>query len=131
MRFLDYAPMLFVSAKVRQRVFKPLKLAAEAYKGRLQRIGTAELNDYVSRQRTPALTAHEDPRRSLLKYSCQVGVAPPTFVLFTRGSRKLHFSTVRFLSNRLREEYGFFATPIRILQRASRSKAGRKLTSTP
>jgi GTP-binding protein len=131
MRFLDYAPMLFVSAKARQRVFKPLQLAAEAHRGRLQRIGTAELNEFIRRQRTPALTSHDDPHRSLLKYSCQVGVAPPTFVLFTRGSRKLHFSTVRFLSNRLREEYGFFATPLRILQRPSRSKAGRKLASTP
>jgi GTP-binding protein len=131
MRFLDYAPMLFVSAKARQRVFKPLQLAAEAHRGRLQRIGTAELNEFIRRQRTPALTSHDDPQRSLLKYSCQVGVAPPTFVLFTRGSRKLHFSTVRFLSNRLREEYGFFATPLRVLQRPSRSKAGRKLSSTP
>lgn len=125
MRFLDYAPMLFVSAKEGQRMFKTLELSRQAYDARLERIPTAELNEFLRKLRTPALTAPDDPRKSRLKYACQVGVAPPTFVLFTRGSRKLHFSAIRFLSNRLREEYGFFATPIKILQRTSRSKTGK------
>jgi len=123
MRFLDYAPMLFVSAKEGQRVFKALQLSSEANDARLERIPTAELNEFLRKLRTPALTAADDPRKSRLKYACQVGVAPPTFVLFIRGRRQLHFSAVRFLSNRLREEYGFFATPIKVLQRTSRSKA--------
>lgn len=121
MRFLDYAPMLFVSAKDGQRVFKTLQLAKEAYESRLQRIPTAELNDFLSRQRTPALTSWDNPKKSFLKYACQVSIAPPTFVLFTRGRRKLHFSTIRFISNRLREGYGFFATPLKVVQRSSRS----------
>jgi len=123
MRFLDYAPMLFVSAKEGKRIFKTLQLSSQAYDARLERIPTAELNEFLRKLRTPALTAPDDPRKSRLKYACQVGVAPPTFVLFTRGRRELHFSAVRFLSNRLREEYGFFATPIKVKQRTSRSKA--------
>ena len=122
MRFLDYAPMLFVSAKEGQRVFKTLQLAKEASENRLVRIATAELNEFLRRQRTPALTSQDNRKKSFLKYACQVGVAPPTFVLFTRGRKKLHFSTIRFISNRIREQYGFFATPLRIVQRPSRSK---------
>ena len=111
-----------ISAKDGQRVFKTLQLAKEASESRLQRVPTSELNEFLRRQRTPALTSQDNPKRSFLKYACQVGVAPPTFVLFTRGRRKLHFSTIRFISNRLRESYGFFATPLKILQRPSRSK---------
>lgn len=120
MRFLDFAPMIFVSAKEGQRVFKILQLIQEAHNGQLQRIPTAELNGFLRGLRVPALGFQDNPQKSFLKYACQVGVAPPTFVLFTRGRRKLHFSTVRFLSNRLRDEYGFFATPLKILQRTSR-----------
>ncbi|MCH8819787.1 MAG: ribosome biogenesis GTPase Der, partial [Acidobacteria bacterium] len=58
-----------------------------------------------------------------IKYMVQVKVAPPTFVCFTRTSRKLHFSTQRFLVNRLREKYGFFATPVRLVLRASRKRS--------
>jgi len=122
MRFLDYAPMLFISAKEGQRVFKTLQLAKKAFESRLERVATAELNEFLGRQRTPALTSQDNRKKSFLKYACQVGVAPPTFVLFTRGKKKLHFSTIRFISNRIREEYGFFATPLKILQRTSRSK---------
>jgi len=124
MRFLDYAPMIFVSAKDGQRVFKTLQLSKEAYLSRLERIGTSELNAFLSQQRISGLSSRDDPKKSLLKYACQVGIAPPTFIFFTRGKGRLHFSTIRFLSNRLREEYGFFATPLKILQRGSR-------TSTP
>ena len=60
---------------------------------------------------------HDRKRKFPLKFACQVGVAPPTFVLFLRGSRKLHFSMVRFLMNQMRGHYSFFATPIRLLQR--------------
>lgn len=122
MRFLEYVPMIFVSAKTGQRVVKIFELVQEAYSSQLIRVPTAELNQFLVTEVQPLLMSPGSSRKFAIKYAAQVGVAPPTFVLFTRSSRKLHFSTQRFLINRLREKYGFYATPIRILQRASRKK---------
>ena len=124
MRFLDYAPMLFISALSGQRVQKILEVAAKAYESSRTRISTGELNQFFQRE-VGTMLERESSRKFFLKYACQVGGAPPTFVLFLRGSGKLHFSTERFLVNRLRERYGFFATPIRLLQKPSR-RPGKK-----
>jgi GTP-binding protein len=121
MKFLDYAPMMFVSAKTGQRVTKILGLVQDAYKARLMRFPTAELNKFLALEAKPFLPTGKK-RGFPVKYMAQVKVAPPTFVCFTRTARKLHFSTQRFLVNRLREKYGFFATPVRLLQRTSRKK---------
>jgi GTPase len=117
MRFLGYAPMIFVSAKTGQRVTNTLRLVRQAYEARSIRVPTAELNTFLEQEVKPAFMSAGKARRFPVKYAAQVSVAPPTFVLFTRVSRKLHFSRRRFLINRLREKYGFYATPIRILQR--------------
>jgi GTP-binding protein len=117
MRFLDYAPMFFVSAKTGQRVFKVLREAISAHAARYLKIPTPELNNFLLEMKGPALTAGEGRKKARVKYGCQVGVAPPVFVLFLRGGKRLHFSSLRFLSNRLRERYGFFATPLRFIQR--------------
>ena len=122
MKFLEYAPMIFVSAKTGQRVTKILELVQDAYKARLMRFPTAELNKFLALEAKPKLPTGRKTGFPV-KYMAQVKVAPPTFVCFTRTSRKLHFSTQRFLVNRLREKYGFFATPVRLLQRASRKKS--------
>lgn len=122
MKFLGYAPMIFVSAKTGQRVTKILGLVQDAYKARLARFPTAELNKFLDQEVKPALPSRGSERGFPIKYMVQVKVAPPTFVCFTRTSRKLHFSTQRFLVNRLREKYGFFATPVRLVLRASRKK---------
>ncbi|MFZ0430875.1 MAG: ribosome biogenesis GTPase Der [Acidobacteriota bacterium] len=124
MRFLDYAPMLFVSARTGQRVDKILEIAQRAYQSSRTRIPTGELNQFLLRD-LGTMLERESSRKFFLKYACQVGSAPPTFVLFLRGGGKLHFSTERFLINRLRERYDFFATPIRILQKPSR-RASKK-----
>ncbi|MFQ5929916.1 MAG: ribosome biogenesis GTPase Der [Acidobacteriota bacterium] len=120
MRFLEYVPMIFVSAKTGQRVVKIFELVQEAYRAQLIRVATAELNQFLVTEVQPLLMSPGSSRKFAIKYAAQVGVAPPTFVLFTRSSHKLHFSTQRFVVNRLREKYGFYATPIRILQRASK-----------
>ena len=117
LRFLEYVPMIFVSAKTGRRVVKILDLVKDAQKSRLTRIPTAELNGFLETDVAPMLTTPGRIRRFGVKYAAQVSVAPPTFVLFTRSRRKLHFSAQRFLINRLRERYGFYATPIRIFQR--------------
>ncbi len=127
MRFLEYAPMIFVSAKTGLRVLRVLDLVQAAAEGRKIRVPTSELNEYLQTDVAPAMLAPGTNRKFPLKYAAQVGVAPPTFVLFTRGSDKLHFSTVRFLTNQLRYRFTFFATPIRIIQRAGTPRALRKL----
>jgi GTP-binding protein len=120
MKFADYAPILFISAKTGQRVVSLLDRAKLAYEERNKRIPTAELNHFFRRylQQPTATTKSRHPLRVL--YITQAGIAPPTFVLFTtsRDPRaRLHFSYERYVENRLREEFGFFATPIRIRQR--------------
>jgi GTP-binding protein len=120
MKFADYAPVVFVSAKSGLRVTKLLELAQQAQEARRRRVTTSELNRFFERnlEQPRATTPSKYPLRVL--YITQAGTSPPTFVLFTSSSSpkaKLHFSYERYLVNRLREEFDFFATPIRIKQR--------------
>ena len=123
MKYLDFAPFIFVSAKSGKRVFDLLRIASEAWKARRIRISTPELNELITRAGGPSRVIRDESMKSKVKYCCQVGTEPPTFVLFMRGSERLHFSTIRFLTNRLREKYEFFATPVRLIQRPARKKA--------
>jgi GTP-binding protein len=122
MKFLSWAPVVTTSALTGQRAQKLLPLAASANKSRSVRIPTSRLNEFFEReirQRsgvTPAKTYRGS--RLHVQYITQTGVRPPTFVVFTAGGKAgLHFSFVRHLENRLREEFDFFATPIRIIER--------------
>ena len=126
MRFLQYAPVIFVSAKTGQRVIRILDLVQQAYEARYKRVPTANLNDFMAKEILPMVAPPAGSRRFPIKYATQARVAPPTFVLFTRSPRKLHFSTTRFLINRLRRNYGFYATPIRIMERAPAKNAKKK-----
>ncbi|MFN3324640.1 MAG: ribosome biogenesis GTPase Der [Bryobacteraceae bacterium] len=104
-KFLDYAPVLFVSAKTGAGVKRLFPTIREVYESASQRVTTGELNRFVE-----TLRLEPDVK---VKYITQASVRPPTFVLFTqRGPRKLHFSTERYLINRLRERFGFRGTPI-------------------
>jgi GTP-binding protein len=116
MRFLSYAPLVFTSAKSGQRVFRLLEHVNKAKLARRKRIPTAEVNRFLVEKIEPRIqTVHGD--RQPLMYVSQTGLAPPTFVLFTRTRKKLHFSTERFFINQIRQVYEFYATPIRIRQR--------------
>jgi GTP-binding protein len=120
MKFADYAPVAFISAKTGQRVTQLLELAKQAHEERAKRISTSELNRFFERhlEQPRATTRSKYPVRVL--YLTQAGTRPPTFVVFTSSrtpKAKLHFSYERYLENRLREEFGFFGTPIRIKQR--------------
>lgn len=125
MRFLDYAPMKTVSALSGQRVQSLLKEVVQAYQARQTRIATPELNRFLEKEVPGLFSSRKGERKSLLKYACQVAVAPPTLVLFLRGREKLHFSRERNLVNRLREKYNFYATPIRIHQRTPSKRRSR------
>ncbi len=114
LKFLDFAPILHISAKTGERTPKLLETIEKVAAARRMRVPTGELNRFIE-----AITAAHPPvssgRRNVrVMYAAQTGVAPPTFVLFTNTATTLHFSYMRYLENRLREEYGFFGTPIRI-----------------
>jgi GTP-binding protein len=122
MKFLSWGEVVTISALTGQRTLKLLPLAIRANKARRTRIATSRLNEFFERevkQRsgiTPAKT--HGGSRLHVQYLTQIGVRPPTFVVFTSGGKAgLHFSFLRHLENRLRAEFDFFATPIRIVER--------------
>jgi len=117
LKFLSYAPVLFVSAATGQGTDKILPTLEEVARERRKRIPTAEMNrflKYVDFERASV------PARQQVKiyYMTQAGVSPPTFVLFTNRKVKLHFSYQRFLENQLRKAFGFVGSPIWIKNRA-------------
>lgn len=119
MKYLDYAPVIFISALTGQRVVKLLDIAARAYQARNFRITTAELNRFF--EKNLAQPRASTPSKSQLKvrYITQGGISPPTFVVFTNTSQKrLHFSYERYIENCLRDEFGFYATPIKVKEKA-------------
>jgi GTP-binding protein len=122
--FLDFAPIVSISAKTGQRVERALELAVDAWAERRRRIPTAELNRIV----TDAVRRQEPPmtkgRRPKLFYATQATVAPPTFVFFARDADAVHFSYRRYLENRLRDEFGFLGTPLRLV---FRERSGERL----
>lgn len=120
LNFLDYVPVLFISAKTGQRVNQVLPLALRVNEERLVRIPTARLNQILRR----AQDQHPAPSRAgkqlKIYYGTQVRSAPPTFLLHVNDPKLAHFTYIRFLENRIREEYSFLGTPIRIILRPRR-----------
>ncbi len=119
MKYLDYAPIVFISALRGQRLGTLLKTLAEVAEARGRRVSTAEMNRFLAEvdfDRAPTPTA----RPTRIYYLTQGGVAPPTFVAFTNRPGKLHFSFERFLENRIRERFGFLGTPLVIKSRSRR-----------
>jgi len=124
MKFLEWAPVITISALTGQRVERILALIVRADEARNRRVPTAQLNDFFERAvaQPRGGTAPSPGRggysRLKVQYLTQVGIRPPTFVVFTSGGKAgLHFSYERYLLNRLREEFDFFATPLRIVEK--------------
>lgn len=124
MKFLDWAPVITISALTGQRVERILPLVLKADESRNRRIPTSQLNDFFERAvAQPRGGTAPSPGKSgysrlKVQYLTQVGIRPPTFVVFTSGGKAgLHFSYERYLLNRLREEFDFFATPLRIVEK--------------
>ena len=121
LKFLSYAPVVFVSAttgKGIDRLFSTLELVARE---RRKRIGTGEMNRFLSRidfERASVPMA----KRVKIYYLTQAAVAPPTFILFTDRAIKLHFSYERFLENQIRAAFGFVGSPIWIKNRGGERK---------
>jgi GTP-binding protein len=120
LNFMDYVPILFISAKTGQRVDQVLPLALRVQEERLVRLTTGQLNRIIQN----AQDAHPAPShagRSLrMYYGTQVRSDPPTFLIYVNDPKLGHFTYLRFLENRIRQEYSFLGTPIRIILRPRR-----------
>jgi GTP-binding protein len=113
-KFLDYAPILHISALTGERTAKVLETIDKVAEARVKRIPTAELNRFIQQATAEHPPASPGRRRVRIMYATQRGVAPPTVVLFTNVATEFHFSYERYLVNRLRETFGLEGTPIRL-----------------
>jgi GTPase len=114
LKFLDYAPVLHISAATGERTAKVLEWVDRVAESRRKRVKTPELNRFiqtVTAQHPPASPGRKHVR---IMYGAQTAVAPPTFVLFTNVATNFHFSYERFLVNELRLAFGFIGSPIRL-----------------
>jgi GTP-binding protein len=114
LKFLDYAPVLHISALTGERTPKLLETIDRVAESRMRRIPTAELNRFVQAVTAVHPPASPGKREVRILYAAQTSVAPPTFVFFTNVATSFHFSYERFLANRLRESFGLMGTPIRL-----------------
>ena len=113
LKFADWAPVMFISAKTRQRIHRVVDTARAIQAERAKRVPTPKLNDLIR----GAVSAHplsERGRALKIYYSAQTGVEPPTFTFFCNDPRLVHFSYVRYLENTLRGAFAFTGTPIRL-----------------
>jgi GTP-binding protein len=120
LNFLPYVPLLFISAKTGQRVSQVLPMALRVQEERLMRLSTSKLNRVLRR----AQDLHPAPSRAgkqlKIYYGTQVRNDPPTFLLYVNDPKLAHFTYQRFLENRIREDYPFLGTPIRLVLRRRR-----------
>jgi GTP-binding protein len=115
LRFLSYAPVLYVSARFGEGVDRVMPQAFEVYQERLKRPATSQINGVVEE----ALSSHPLPRKGTKQlkifYATQTGVNPPTLVFFVNDAKLVHFSYRRYLENKLRQAFGFGGTPLRLI----------------
>jgi GTPase len=120
LNFMDYVPLLFISAKTGQRVDQVLPMALQVQEERLARLTTSKINEVIHK----AQDAHPHPshagRQLKMYYGTQVRSDPPTFMIYVNDPKLMHFSYVRYLENQIRAEYGFLGTPIRIVTKGRR-----------
>jgi GTPase len=115
MKFLEYAPVAYMSAKNGRGLTQLFKLIRTGFESATQRVPTGELNRFLA-----GLEFEKDLR---VKYITQSSTRPPTFIVFTDGFKPMHFSTLRYLSNQIRKQFGFAGTPLVV---RSKTKPKRK-----
>lgn len=122
--YLSYAPIIFISAKTRQRVDKLFDLINRVNENNSRRISTSTLNSILQE----AVAINQPPtdkgRRLKILYMTQVATKPPTFAVFVNSKKLFHFSYERYLVNRLRSEFDFTGSPIKMLTRERADKDG-------
>ena len=120
LNFMDYVPILFISAKTGQRVDQVLPLALRVQEERLARLTTSALNRVLQNAQDSHASTSKSGRSFRIYYGTQVRNDPPTFLLYVNDPSLAHFSYLRFIENRMREEYNFIGTPIRLVLKARR-----------
>jgi GTP-binding protein len=115
--FLDYAPIVFLSAKTKKRIHTLIPMINVASENHTIRVETSVLNDVIMDAVAMNPTPTDKGKRLRIYYATQVAVGPPTFVVFVNDPELLHFSYERFLENRIRDAFGFEGTPIKIFAR--------------
>jgi GTP-binding protein len=125
LKFLSYAPVVFVSASTGQNIAKLYSTLELVARERRKRIGTGEMNRFLSHIDFERASVPVSKRVKIF-YMTQSNVAPPTFILFTDRQVKLHFSYERFLENQIRAAFGFVGTPIWIKNRARNEPKGKR-----
>ncbi|HNT23484.1 MAG TPA: ribosome biogenesis GTPase Der [Anaerolineales bacterium] len=120
LNFMDYVPILFISAKTGQRVEQVLPMAIKVQEERLMRLPTSQLNQILqdAQERHPA-PSHAGQQLKVY-YATQVRSDPPTFLLYCNNPKLAHFTYARFLENRIRLSHPFTGTPIRLVMRPRR-----------
>ena len=116
-KYLDYARIIFLSAKTHQRVQQLFPLIQESFENSHKRVQTSVLNDVLVDAQAINPTTTFNGGRLKIFYANQVSICPPTFVLFVNDPQYMHFSYKRYLENRLRDSFGFEGTPIHIICR--------------
>jgi GTP-binding protein len=124
LNFMDYIPVLFISALTGQRVDQVLPLALDVYQARFNRIPTGQLNRLINNATLSHAPPSKSGRRLKILYSSQVDTDPPIFVFSVNDPDLVHFSYARYLENRIRAEYEFLGTPIRMTFRARSGRSG-------
>ncbi len=117
LKFLSYAPIVFLSAKTGERAEKLFPLIDQCWNARRRRISTPELNRWLKEEVDLQRGSTPKARPVRIYYITQAKIAPPTFLMFTNQKNPLHFSYERFLENQIRAKFDFVGTPIRFIQR--------------
>lgn len=120
LNFIDYVPVLFISAKTGQRVDQVLPLALKVQEERLARLTTAQLNRILQNAQDKHAATSRSGKSLRLFYGTQVRSDPPTFMIYVNDPKLAHFSYIRYLENSIRKEYPFTGTPIRLVLKARR-----------
>ena len=122
LKFMDYAPVVFISALTGQRVPKVLETVKAVYEQASRRVTTGLLNDVLADATASLQAPFMNGRRLKIYYATQQGVCPPTFVFFVNDEDLMHFAYQRYLENQFRKTFGFEGTPIRFILREKNQK---------
>ena len=117
LKFMDYAPILFISALTGQRVDRVMDTVKAVYEQATRRVTTGLLNDILADAQAALQPPATSGRRLKIYYGTQQAVKPPTFVLFVNDQTLLHFSYERYLENQFRKAFGFEGTPLKFILR--------------
>jgi GTP-binding protein len=119
-KFMDFAPIIFISAVTGQRAPKIFDLIDEVYGQYTKRIVTSGLNDMLEKSVRKNPMARHQNKQMHISYATQTAIKPPTFVFFVSNAKGIHFSYERYLMNQIRETFGFNSVPLKLVFRKKR-----------